>query len=154
MNPINISVVRPGQIYRGPQPYAPAQWTYLRDKVGIRTVLKLNYESEGSDDGAGNLIVFKCAMPPMDIWQALGKPDPVDVAHAVAVIAETQLYPLYVHCTHGHDRTGLVIGEWRVLHRGWPIEQAWQEMLEYGFHWELLDLLETWHQFCEAQNCG
>lgn len=151
MNPINISIVRQGAVYRGPQPYAPAQWDYLRDTVGIRTVLKLNYESEGSDDGAAKMILFRRPLQPMDFWQAVGRPDPYDVGKAVDVVAETQLYPIYVHCTHGHDRTGLVIGEWRVLHCGWPVEQAYQEMIEYGFHPELLDLLWTWEQFKESR---
>ena len=150
MNPINVAIVKLSQVYRGPQPYTAAQWQYLKE-MGIRTVLKLNYDSEGYDNGAGGMVLFKCPMPPRDFWQAIGRPDEADVARAVGILAETQLYPIYVHCTHGHDRTGLIVGEWRVLHCGWPVEQAWQEMREYGFHWELPDLMWTWTQFVESR---
>jgi hypothetical protein len=41
---------------------------------------------------------------------------------------------IYVHCLHGEDRTGLVIGLERVFVEGWSPESAWKEMLAFGFH--------------------
>lgn len=150
MQPISgFAIVRSGQVYRGSQPYTPGQWQFLKG-LGVRTVLKLNYDSEGLD-AAPDMALFKCPMPPRDWQDALGRPDAADVARAVGVLAETELYPIYVHCTHGHDRTGLVIGEWRVLHCGWSADAAYQEMKEYGYHWELLDLDRTWWEFVESR---
>lgn len=150
MNPINISIVRPGEIYRGPQPYTPAQWQYISNQ-DIHTILKLNFEEEGTDVGADalNMAVIKVPMQPKDIWGAIGRPDLMDMMRAVDVLGAIK--QIYVHCTHGHDRTGLVIGGWRVKYCGWSIDAAYQEMREYGFHPELLDLLWTWQQFKEMQ---
>lgn len=144
-----FAIVRSGEVYRGSQPYTSGQWDFLRN-LGVRTVLKLNYDSEGLDVAPG-MALFKCAMPPRDWPDALGRPDPVDVGRAVDILGDLELYPTYVHCLHGHDRTGLVIGEWRVKYCQWPPEQAYQEMKEYGFHWELPDLEWTWRQFVESR---
>ena len=42
--------------------------------------------------------------------------------------------PILIHCQHGKDRTGLVIGLIRVLHQGWKPEDAFREMLKYGYN--------------------
>jgi tyrosine-protein phosphatase SIW14 len=41
--------------------------------------------------------------------------------------------PVFVHCAHGSDRTGIMIGMWRVQHDGWSYLAAAQEALHYGF---------------------
>ena len=50
----------------------------------------------------------------------------------------------FIHCTHGHDRTGLVVGCYRVLKQGWTKNDAYAEMLQHGFHPELLGLYLFW----------
>lgn len=154
MNPINVAIVKLSQVYRGPQPYTPAQWEYLKNTVGIKTVLKWNYDDEGSDQGAIDigLTVIKRPMPPRDIWQAIGRPDLKDVLDAASLLAESSLYPIYEHCTHGHDRTGINTGVWRVEYCNKSCEDAYQEMMEYGFHPELLDLMWTWEEFVRSRN--
>ncbi len=41
---------------------------------------------------------------------------------------------IYVHCKHGQDRTGLVLGLERVLDEKWAPKAAHDEMLKIGFH--------------------
>lgn len=38
-----------------------------------------------------------------------------------------------VHCAHGSDRTGCIIGIWRVTHDGWTYDEAYKEMRKYWF---------------------
>jgi tyrosine-protein phosphatase SIW14 len=52
-----------------------------------------------------------------------------------------------VHCTHGQDRTGLVVGLYRTIHDGWTKTDAYREMLQLGFHPELRGLREFWEDF-------
>jgi hypothetical protein len=40
--------------------------------------------------------------------------------------------PIYVHCEHGRDRTGLVIALYRVRYEGWTAERAAAEMRAFG----------------------
>ncbi len=42
--------------------------------------------------------------------------------------------PIYVHCKHGQDRTGVVIGLERVVNEGWAPQEAHDEMVQIGFH--------------------
>jgi protein-tyrosine phosphatase len=37
-----------------------------------------------------------------------------------------------VHCMHGRDRTGMVIGAFRLLKDGWSIDQTLEEFKTYG----------------------
>jgi len=41
---------------------------------------------------------------------------------------------VYVHCTHGVDRTGLVCCLFRIAVSGWKVEDAIQEWLDRGMH--------------------
>jgi tyrosine-protein phosphatase SIW14 len=43
-------------------------------------------------------------------------------------------FPLYLHCKHGEDRTGLVMGLYRVYDMGWSPKLAFEEMKALGFH--------------------
>ncbi len=38
----------------------------------------------------------------------------------------------YVHCTHGRDRTGLVIGAYRLKVSRWPLENVLEERALFG----------------------
>jgi protein tyrosine phosphatase (PTP) superfamily phosphohydrolase (DUF442 family) len=41
--------------------------------------------------------------------------------------------PIFVHCDYGCDRTGYMVGMWRVQHDHWNSYDALQEMLKYGY---------------------
>jgi protein tyrosine/serine phosphatase len=40
---------------------------------------------------------------------------------------------LFVHCAHGSDRTGCMVGIWRVTHDQWSYQKAYDEMRKYYF---------------------
>jgi protein tyrosine/serine phosphatase len=40
--------------------------------------------------------------------------------------------PVFVHCEHGVDRTGLIIALYRVFHEGWTADDAHDEMMKMG----------------------
>jgi protein tyrosine/serine phosphatase len=148
----NLSEVRAG-LWRSAQPVTDADWAYLKS-LGINKVVKLNFELEGSDAGADkqNIHVFTLSIQPegdQDVWD-----DVKDVfvqpnrQALIAAVALCRTSPgVLVHCSHGHDRTGLVIGLNRVINDGWTKDAAYEEMLEMGFHPELHGLHEFWEQF-------
>ena len=41
-------------------------------------------------------------------------------------------WPVFVHCHHGRDRTGLYVAVWRIVEEGWDRQAALDELVRYG----------------------
>lgn len=54
-------------------------------------------------------------------------------------------YPgaVFVHCAHGSDRTGCMVGIWRVTHDQWSYQKAYEEMRKYYFGPKYKDLADA-----------
>lgn len=142
----NFSEVAPG-VYRGGQPTS-AGWAFLKTK-GIKTVVKLDLPSEGSDEEAAKLgmKVIDASGPPSDLGDVLGAPKPERIRLAVETLEDEKLQPIFIHCLHGQDRTGLIVGLYRVLHDHRTKKAAYAEMRKHGFHRSLHGLREVWEDF-------
>jgi hypothetical protein len=134
-------------LYRSGQPVTPEAWAYLRS-LGIKTVVKLNYDEEGSDEGAvqAGMTVVSLPIPPRnDVASIVDLPERKRVSEVVRILERRD--GVLVHCTHGQDRTGLVVGIYRVHHQHWTKSDAWHEMIQHHFHWELPGLDDFWEDF-------
>ena len=146
-------------VYRSGQITSTAGWAYINKLAHGRRVhvIKLNFEAEGTDAlaRAAGFDVEDFAIQPegdRDVWDdtidAFTQPSTVLLAQAELELADavsrvsTDVY--LVHCTHGQDRTGLVIGLHRVLHEHWTAHRAWDEMIAHHYHPELVGLLAEW----------
>lgn len=149
----NLFEVRPGLWRSGQTPPTREAWNDLAQRIAPDdrpvTVIKLNDAVEGNDGLAEALLgwkVLEFPLPPEDDkpWTVLEMPDPKEVAHIIVAIERelAQGHIVLVHCTHGRDRTGLVVAAERVEVERWTKDMAWKEMLDHGFRWELpgLDL--------------
>ena len=43
--------------------------------------------------------------------------------------------PVYVHCQRGADRTGFMVGVYRVEKEGWSAKRAYSEARDIGMRW-------------------
>ncbi|MDZ4837193.1 MAG: dual specificity protein phosphatase family protein [Candidatus Melainabacteria bacterium] len=50
------------------------------------------------------------------------------------IVDDASNHPVYVHCFHGSDRTGLLCGIFRIARDGWNVKDAYDEMKLCGFH--------------------
>lgn len=125
-------------ILRGGQP-SSAGFDYLKTQ-GITDIIKLNTDQEGSDDYATSigLTVHKFPIP----WwrQVVWRPAQSDLVSAVALMKPNS----FLHCEHGEDRTGLVVGCFR-LSQGWTKNDSYAEMLAHYFHPALQGLQGRWN---------
>ena len=146
--PQHFSQVSP-TVWRSAQPL-PANWLGLYN-LGIRQWVKLDTEGEGTSDGAAQagVTVIACPIEPIDDGSVVQKLEAIFMRPSEAVIdralaAMASGTPTLVSCLHGNDRTGLLVGFYRVLVLGWSKAKAWDEMILQGYHPELMGLDEEW----------
>lgn len=130
-------------LYRGGQPEASG-WQYLAG-LGVTTDIKLNDPVEsfgqGEDTPAtdSGITVVSSTIHPIDYGLDLRSPEQLfeapTVEEAASIIATmaTVRGPVFVHCTHGRDRTGLVVALYRVFVDGVSPSVARTEMVRAGF---------------------
>ncbi len=109
-------------VYRSAQP-SQEQLRELHRRYGIRTVLKLNSGAEAVPEGV-TLIHH-----PLNVMKEPSSQELQAVLDAIDRSAK----PLLVHCTHGEDRTGLVVALYRRRH-GTATDTAYTDMMRHGFH--------------------
>jgi tyrosine-protein phosphatase SIW14 len=111
-------------IYRGKQTGA-AQFSELAG-MGIKTVLDLrggmfHKPRERKRVQAAGMRYISIRLS--GIWA----PKPPQIAKILAVLEDSNLWPIFVHCRRGDDRVGLVIACYRVAHDGWSNDRAYAE---------------------------
>ena len=124
-------------IFRGGRPTVAAIGEL--GKAGVRTVLSLEeYVADppflAIEQDALKAAGIKFLHVPMN---GLLKPSPGQILAALALVHDPQNWPIFVHCLHGSDRTGLVIAAYRIKDQGWSVADATAEMYQHG-HSKLL----------------
>jgi protein tyrosine phosphatase (PTP) superfamily phosphohydrolase (DUF442 family) len=61
------------------------------------------------------------------------------IQEALTILNDPSRQPVFIHCAHGADRTGLIIALYRMIHENVPSEKAYAEWIQMGH--------DTWHQF-------
>jgi hypothetical protein len=116
-------------LYRCGQPDEDGFRELLR--LGVNTILKMNATDEFSDAEEARLFApGTVELLPLTTYF----PDPDYAREAVKTVQSlTEAGKrVAVHCSHGRDRTGFVIGAWRILVCGWSVERADEERRKFG----------------------
>jgi protein tyrosine phosphatase (PTP) superfamily phosphohydrolase (DUF442 family) len=126
-------------LYRGAQPDGGGFAT-LRG-MGVKTVVNLRFLH--SDRGQCRRAGLDYVHVPMHAWEA----EDDELARVLGVVTDPARQPVFVHCQHGADRTGVVCAAFRIVVQGWSREAAIEEMTKggYGFH-------PVWHNLVAYLN--
>jgi protein tyrosine/serine phosphatase len=120
----NLHQVTP-LLYRGAQPTAGGMQQLKA--MGIKTVINLrSFNSDREELGTTGLAYEHI---PMKAWH----PEQEDIIRFLRITTGKTRLPVFVHCQHGADRTGLMCAIYRVVIQGWTKEEAIQEMTQGGF---------------------
>lgn len=76
-------------------------------------------------------------------------PTPKEVQTFLRLVDNPRTRPVFVHCAHGSDRTGCLVGVYRVTHDGWTYARALQEMRRYWFNPHYVHLSGTVRKFAK-----
>lgn len=125
-----MGVVSP-ELVRGGQPDSAGLY-YLK-KAGIRTIVNLRDLKDKFD--AEERESRKLGFNYFNIPMSHSEPIRQSVIHKfLSIVRNPQLQPVFVHCKQGADRTGAMVGIYRIDRHGWGPGQAYQEMLSSNFH--------------------
>ena len=119
-------------IYRGGRP-TDADLKSIESQYKIHSVVDLEDDTKvvDSEQTGADAIGLSFLPTPMNPYS---KPTDNEINGVLAELQNTSNFPLFIHCHYGEDRTGLLIGLYRVEVQGWAADKAYQEMLANGFH--------------------
>ena len=124
----NFHAVAPG-IWRGA---APSEAGLARLKaMGIKTVIDLRIAPKTVR--AEGIYARSLGFHWINLPMGADPPTPKQVAIFLATLKRAPGEPVFVHCQHGADRTGCMVGIYRVTRQGWTFPRAYAEMRQDGF---------------------
>jgi protein tyrosine/serine phosphatase len=115
-------------LYRGAQPTAEG-FRQLK-KMGVKTIICLR--SGHSDKKLLGDTGLAYEEIPCKAWRAKNE----NIENFLKIVTDKARQPLFFHCQHGADRTGVMAVAYRTAVQDWTKEDAAKEMKEggYGFH--------------------
>lgn len=124
-------------LYRGAQPSAQGMKTL--ESMGIKTVISLRWL--GSDRGELKGTSLKYIHIRIN---TVANPKTGQVVEFLKAVVDPDNQPVFLHCKHGADRTGMMTAFYRIVMQGWSKEEAVREMTKggYNFHRIWKHLLE------------
>ncbi len=148
----NFHAVVPGKIYRGTRPDGDGlNWQGL-DALAANGI-RLNLSLQGGDRLSATAPLFETGesqydldderaitslvgmsfvnLPLNALFPVTGEED-ASIDRALELIDDPSNQPVFFHCRHGKDRTGLVAALYRVLYQGCSPQKAREEWLKYG----------------------
>ena len=64
-------------------------------------------------------------------------------------VSDPAQQPVFVHCQRGADRTGFMVGLYRIAEQGWSAEMAYDEASDNGMRWWYRGLKRQLYEFAE-----
>ena len=130
----NFYCVAPN-LYRGAQP--TAEGLRAAEKLGVKTVIDLRAFHTDTDEAAGTKLALEHIS--FKTWH----PEDEDVLRFLKIVTARKNQPVFVHCQHGSDRTGMMVAIYRIAVQGWTKRDAIDEMTKgnFGFHPEWKNLV-------------
>ncbi len=126
----NFHIVHP-YLYRGGEPTA-AGMQQLEQK-GVKTVIDLRAASFRTKAEAQQAEALGMKYINLPMSAKAPTESQLSTFTAAVEVAQKNNETVFLHCAHGSDRTGCLVGVWRVTHDGYSYEDAYKEMRKYYF---------------------
>lgn len=119
------------ELVRGAQP-KQGGLAHLKS-AGVKTIINLMHEDQNTEreEAEAKALGLNYIAMPLSHFKAV----PQEVIDGfLATVSDPKMQPVFVHCNQGMDRTGTLVGIYRVNNQQWTASKAYEEMLEHGFH--------------------
>jgi protein tyrosine/serine phosphatase len=112
-------------LYRGAQ---PTKEGFIKLKeLGIKTILNLRFFNSDKKKLDGlDLQYFEVPMNASNVKE-------YQIAAALKIILNPSNQPVFIHCLHGSDRTGIIAASYRIIEQNWSKSDALDEFVNGGF---------------------
>jgi tyrosine-protein phosphatase SIW14 len=127
-------------LHRGAQP-TERGFELLKEK-GIKTIVNLRDEHYMQRSEAELIKRMGLAYVSIDMDPFL-PPGDEKIERFLKLVTGDKAAPTFVHCLHGQDRTGMIVGIYRMIVHGHDFARAFEEMVSLGFHREFVNLEKT-----------
>jgi tyrosine-protein phosphatase SIW14 len=119
-------------VYGGSKPKSDADFTFLQS-TGVRYILEVHFLPflNGPERRKAKRHGIKMVSVPMNASPV--PPREKHVNQALEIMQGKDHQPVYLHCVLGRDRTGLLLGLYRIYFNGLTKEKAAAEMKASGF---------------------
>lgn len=128
----NFHQVHP-YLYRGGEP--TTKGLKQLSKMGVKTIIDLR--NPGEKKIPEENLASKLGMTYISIPMGPQAPTETQVKTFVSAVENAKDNPksgsVFLHCAHGSDRTGCLVGIWRVTHDKFSYDEAYKEMRKYYF---------------------
>jgi protein tyrosine phosphatase (PTP) superfamily phosphohydrolase (DUF442 family) len=142
----NLKMVS-GRLLRGGQP--TDQGLLLLKEAGVKTIINLRNEPilvEREKVSAEKLGLKYISIPMYTVQE----PERKQFQSFLSAVTNAGETPAFVHCFHGRDRTGTMVGAYRIS-QGWTFDTAFKEMMTCGFRPAFAPLTQGLHKFAQAR---
>ncbi len=121
---------------------------------GIRTLIDLRGAGEQtkSEQQAADRLALKYINLPMSSEPPTKKQVDVFLRTVKMAAKAPDGGAVLVHCAHGSDRTGCLVGIWRVTQDQWTFDEAYKEMRKYWFTPKFTKLSGAVRQYARSKN--
>jgi tyrosine-protein phosphatase SIW14 len=101
--------------------------------LGVKTVVCLRWSPKliAAERAAVESVGMKFVSIPLNYWNT---PTPKIIDEFFDLIHDAKNRPVFLHCLHGADRTGLMVAMYRITHEEWDFKRAYADMKAHGFH--------------------
>jgi protein tyrosine/serine phosphatase len=139
-------------VYKGSKPKSDADFRFLRSK-NIKTIVDLQFVPVLYRCEKEKAKKYEMRVIPVTMNASPVAPSERHVRHALCLLADKSLRPVYFHCDLGRDRTSLIATLYEVYFRGLAPKDALQEMKRFGFkdEWILHGLKKYLQNHADSQ---
>lgn len=134
-------------LYRGGQP-SKQGLADLKSK-GIKTII--NLRSSKDEVKEEEQLCHQSGIRFIHIPTGFNAPQLGTILAFLGVVTNPKMQPVYIHCRFGEDRTGMMIGLYRVIVQNWSYDQAYDEMRKHNFKPFLHSLKHTVEDWANSQ---
>lgn len=133
-------------LYRSGEPTKSGMQQIQSNKISTIIDLRAPSERKWDEPSEAQRLGLKYINLPM----SSAPPTKKQVETVLHEVEEAKSHPekgaVLIHCAHGSDRTGCMVGIWRVTHDNWTYEDAYKEMRKYWFTPKFTKLSEAVRQ--------